>query len=1478
MSGAQRKQHARHAMRVGVSGGAVGGVRRALGVVFVLAMVVGPLTVPAAHADEPAPQPADTGQTAPSQPRVAATDVTVMAFQQSWNTVAAECTNIYGPSGVKYVQISPPAESVVGMEWWTVYQPVSYRLDSRFGTQAELERMIQTCNVAGVQVVADVEFNNTTDSSVSWVDDQVGVAGTSYNGTYGRYPAFASTEAAVESGLYRYKDNGNNHQYGIATKDFHDCSTNVKNFRDVPAEEIWNCRQETRWDLNTSNERVQQIQADYLYRLWQLGVRGFRVSSAKFMDPADIAAIKAKLVRKIGTDAKNLRFTQEVVYHQGEIAQIQADQYTRNGQVEEFRFAYDILAALNGNASRLRTLTDGFIGSGDATVFVANWNTVRGSETLTPESGARYELANAFMLANDYGEPMILSDYHFDNSTADQAPQGTSGTRVPDVDMQAQCAASAGTASAAWAWGSWHCQPYWTSTRGMIEFHNAVHGTARTNWQQPSANNIGFARTKDGRDVGFFALNNTLVASEVTYKTSLLDGDYCNVYATGKRRCAAERRIHVSGGEFTTTIPARGAVAIHAGARYDAEATDEAPDRGPVYGGETADLGRIADRTLTVYVPQSAVPAAGAGLSARITSVNGAELRTVPLAEVEGREGWLAADIGDGVNAQAVRVSIVNASGESVLPAAWQGQQWYSLGVGATLAWIDAQGAHMGTPFATGGEQKTRFTVHVPNDAFADARGVEVLGASGQAEQYCAFAAVHGASDRRVTCELSGIRSSVRFRVVAGEGALSAVDGTQSVYEAQAVDRVVGSIEAWIDSGGALAQSSPEVRAPSATPQPNDQKNPQQLQVAVHYYRPDGNYQEYDLVSDVWYGWDLWTWASETDSGGMQRFTGHNTFGEVAQYTLTQNQQGIRKPEFIVRQGGDAWMSKDPDDKDRLLPESAIAVQPGQSAVGTAEIWLVAGDPTIYTVEPQVVAVTFDTQGGSSVPAQAVVRGGTASMPGADAPLVRAGYVFTGWSKDAAGDVEFDFGTPVTEPTTVYAQWAPAVTVSFAAGHEPAAGQTVTVPEPVVIAAGGSVPITQTMEREGYEFAGWKTGGGTVLAVGDELSSVQADTTLTAQWTPKSYTVVFDANGGVFAGSSGGVLDPGDAGAGIGGVSGASQQTVSVLHGEHASEPDPGPVRRPEDGRIFVGWTTERGGTVSYDFTRPVAGPLTLYAKWAEPGETFHKVTLHYHDGEPVGGGTSSGSAADGTVSTVFAKAGERLELADPPARAGYRFDGWASTDGGPKLEQLPVVTDDFDLHARWVRVWTVVFCEPSASKEPCVGSDGAAAGESRVIETQSVDDGTSAQQPSPLPERAGHKLLGWSREQDGTATNAGSADKLVDLAGTPVTGDMQLYAVWQQAGPQWTIHFDLNGGTAEPAIADARVFDGERLRNPVMGEAQKPTRAGYEFQGWSTVKNDALCLSVFGFDEHGDSLIPIDRNGTLYAVWAPVAVRQPTV
>jgi alpha-amylase len=58
-------------------------------------------------------------------------------FEWNWNSVAAECTNYLGPRGYGYVQVSPPQENVTGSQWWTSYQPVSYKIESKLGTRAE---------------------------------------------------------------------------------------------------------------------------------------------------------------------------------------------------------------------------------------------------------------------------------------------------------------------------------------------------------------------------------------------------------------------------------------------------------------------------------------------------------------------------------------------------------------------------------------------------------------------------------------------------------------------------------------------------------------------------------------------------------------------------------------------------------------------------------------------------------------------------------------------------------------------------------------------------------------------------------------------------------------------------------------------------------------------------------------------------------------------------------------------------------------------------------------------------------------------------------------------------------------------------------------------------------------------------------------------------------------------------------------------
>ena len=96
-------------------------------------------------------------------------DVQVIAFQQTWNTIAKECTNTYGPEGVAYVEVSPPQESIQGTQWWTSYQPVNYKLDSKLGTEAEFKNMVQQCSAAGVGIIADVVLNQTTGADVAAV-------------------------------------------------------------------------------------------------------------------------------------------------------------------------------------------------------------------------------------------------------------------------------------------------------------------------------------------------------------------------------------------------------------------------------------------------------------------------------------------------------------------------------------------------------------------------------------------------------------------------------------------------------------------------------------------------------------------------------------------------------------------------------------------------------------------------------------------------------------------------------------------------------------------------------------------------------------------------------------------------------------------------------------------------------------------------------------------------------------------------------------------------------------------------------------------------------------------------------------------------------------------------------------------------------------------------------------------------------------
>ncbi|NEC29890.1 glycosidase [Streptomyces sp. SID8111] len=421
-------------------------------------------------------------------------DVTAVLFEWNFASVARECTTTLGPAGYGYVQVSPPAEHIQGSQWWTSYQPVSYKIAGRLGDRTAFRNMVNTCHAAGVKVVVDTVINHMS------AGNGTGTGGSPY--TKYDYP-----------GLY-------------SSYDFDTCRAEITDYRD--RHNVQNCELVGLADLDTGEEYVRRTIAGYMNDLLSLGVDGFRIDAAKHMPAADLANIKSRL-----TDP-GVYWKQEVIFGAGEA--VQPGEYTGTGDVQEFRYAYDLKRVFNNeNLAYLKNYGEGwgYLKSSSAGVFVDNHDTERNGSTLSYKDNATYTLANVFMLAWPYGAPDINSGYEF--SDHDAGPPG------------------GGQVNACWQNG-WKCQHNWPEIKAMVGFRNATRGQAVTDWWDNGGDAIAFGRGSKG----FVAVNHESGPLTRTYQTSLPAGTYCDVQNNTP--------VTVNGsGQLTATLGAHTALAVHAG-------------------------------------------------------------------------------------------------------------------------------------------------------------------------------------------------------------------------------------------------------------------------------------------------------------------------------------------------------------------------------------------------------------------------------------------------------------------------------------------------------------------------------------------------------------------------------------------------------------------------------------------------------------------------------------------------------------------------------------------------------------------------------------------------------------------------------------------------------------------------------------------------------------------------------------------------
>jgi alpha-amylase len=402
----------------------------------------------------------------------------IQLFEWPWAAVGEECEKVLGPAGFAAVQVSPAQEHIVvkGAPWWERYQPVSYRVESRSGTESEFAAMTARCARAGVDVYADVVLNHMASGSGK------GFAGTPYT----------------------------HYQYGtlFAFPDFHHCGRNgddgLRNFTDLY--ELQNCELLGMADLDTAAPAVQEKQAAYLDHLLGLGVAGFRVDAAKHVSPGDLRGIFARVKR----DAYRLL---ELILSPGE--PVRAEDYRGAGDLNNFGYAYELARAFHdGDAARLPSLAGSTgIGTDEAVTLLENHDLERRppSEGLLSfhNEPALNRLGTAFLLTWPYGYPAVFSGYAFSDADAG-----------PPLDGQGRITGTCGAPFTCAHRAPWLLR--------LVRFRNLTdHAFGAENVWTNGPGVLAFGRGEAGQVV----LSLDSRARELFVPTRLKPGRYCNLAA-----------------------------------------------------------------------------------------------------------------------------------------------------------------------------------------------------------------------------------------------------------------------------------------------------------------------------------------------------------------------------------------------------------------------------------------------------------------------------------------------------------------------------------------------------------------------------------------------------------------------------------------------------------------------------------------------------------------------------------------------------------------------------------------------------------------------------------------------------------------------------------------------------------------------------------------------------------------------------------
>ncbi len=276
---------------------------------------------------------------------------------------------------------------------------------------------------------------------------------------------------------------------------------------------------------------------------------------------------------------------------------------------------------------------------------------------------------------------------------------------------------------------------------------------------------------------------------------------------------------------------------------------------------------------------------------------------------------------------------------------------------------------------------------------------------------------------------------------------------------------------------------------------------------------------------------------------------------------------------------------------------------------------------------PNEYTVSFDSNGGTSIPAQTVIEGNKVIQP---ANPEKSGFNFGGWYLDGT---KFDFDTTITKDITLEAEWKEVIINNYMVFFDSAGGSRVDLQS---VVDGNKVIKPTNPTKEGYTFVGWYLNDEAY----DFNSPVNSNITLVAKWKEivnNSFTVIFNTNGG------------------------SQVEAQKVNKGNKVTKPE-APIK---DGYTFIGWFLN--GT-KFDFETPITKDITLEAEWKEITVQSFVVVFD----------TKGGSK----IENIIVSAGKKITRPEDPTKEGYIFDGWYLN--GQKYDFTSQVNSNITLVARW--------------------------------------------------------------------------------------------------------------------------------------------------------------------------------------------------